>query len=631
MELILEDSPRDYIYLSYNDGTRAYKYPPYNRKSRELPKDSQKYFWYGTTLSETSETFYDSTTWTTESITSVESSVETERFTDSSTTYYATDETTGVTSRPIASEKVTMEGSGGPEVTTRDLHTTEDLVGDLVTSDSTTIEAETEAVTFPYRTTEWDYLTSDGQHSWDSLSKISLQFIVEVTSPAPSCTFGDYRPKFVSPTPRHGEKLLTNVGSVFQLHLSAQATYETISDFKVSGPPGIAKSLPRSRSTTRSTVAEWRPSESNVGEHVPFCFVAETSNGYQSEMRCIIVVVGPKSLDNIDLICHENTMTLIAAKSADHELYENQFRLNDPKCLVSSNSTHLIASVAYNTCGTEIEETEDEIVFKNQASSFHNESSVITRKHGVSIPFNCSFPKKSRVSASFRAHKSDYVFTEAGFGNFTYTFQFYTDDRFVEVETQYPLQVELRELIYMEIQVSSSIPNVQLFVESCKATPHDNPDDPIFYDIKRNGCIIDETFVEYSSTRTRYRFAMEAFAFIGDYSEVYMSCTVILCKSGDPSTRCNQGCLPKSMADPKRRRRSLTSESQQHFISQGPLRMKRQSPSDTGDVESPSLNVNTLVMSLSGVAIVVLLGLSVHLYTKRRRLSGYQRLQTQEL
>ncbi|KAG8537762.1 hypothetical protein GDO81_023969, partial [Engystomops pustulosus] len=276
-------------------------------------------------------------------------------------------------------------------------------------------------------------------------------------------------------------------------------------------------------------------------------------------------------------------------------------------------------------------ETEDEIVFKNQASSFHNELTVITRKHGVSIPFNCSFPKKSRVSASFRAHKSDYVFTEAGFGNFTYTFQFYTDDRFVEVETQYPLQVELRELIYMEIQVSSSIPNVQLFVESCKATPHDNPDDPIFYDIKRNGCIIDETFVEYSLTRTRYRFAMEAFAFIGDYSEVYMSCTVILCKSGDPSTRCNQGCLPKSMADPKRRRRSLTSESQQHFISQGPLRMKRQSPSDTGDVESPSLNVNTLVMSLSGAAIVVLLGLSVHLYTKRRRLSGYQRLQTQEL
>ncbi|XP_040264801.1 ZP domain-containing protein-like [Bufo bufo] len=387
-----------------------------------------------------------------------------------------------------------------------------------------------------------------------------------------------------------------------------------------------------SRSSTVRMVVKWTPSENNVGDHVPICFVAETYIGYQSEMRCVTAVVGPSSLDNIELICHENTMTLIAAKSSDHELYENQFRLNDPHCLVSSNSTHLIASVAYNSCGTEIEETEHDIVFKNQATSFVNKSSVITRKHGVSIPFNCSFPKKSRVSSSFHAHKSDYVFTEAGFGNFTYKFQFYTDDRFVEVETQYPLEVTLQELLYMEIQVNSSVPNVQLFVESCKATPHDNPSDPVFYDVIQNGCIKDETLVVYSATRTEYRFAMEAFAFIGDYSEVYVSCTVILCKFGESGTRCSQGCITKSQGDSSRQRhrRSLTSESQQHFISQGPLRMKRQSPGNTDPAESSSLNVNTLVISLSGVVIVALLGFIARLYTKRPRLSGYELLKTQD-
>ncbi|XP_077142786.1 uncharacterized protein LOC143806358 isoform X1 [Ranitomeya variabilis] len=509
--------------------------------------------------------------------------------------------------------------------------TSADIVTDTVTETSTSsaIDFMTESMA-PDVTTDM-YYPSYQPPSMNSLSKISLQFLVEVTSSAPSCTLGDYRPKFVSPTPHHGEKLLTNAGSAVRLHLSAQAAYESISDFLVSGPSGLTKSFTgSSRSTTRSMVAEWTPSENDVGDHIPFCFVAETYGGYQSEMRCVIAVVGPNHLDNMELTCHENTMTLIVGKSSDHELYENQFRLNDPQCLVSSNSTHLIASVAYNSCGTETEETEDAIVFKNQATSFSDMLSVITRLHGVSIPFNCSFPKKSRVSASFRAHKSDYVFTEAGFGKFTYKFQFYTDDRFVEVETQFPLEATLRELLYMEIQVSASVPNVQLFVESCKATPHDNPSDPTSYDLIQNGCIKDETLVVYSANSTVYRFAVEAFAFIGDYSEVYMSCTVILCKLGETGTRCSHGCIPKGGANRQRHRRSVTSESQQHFISQGPVRMKRQSPSDGDHDTSASLNVNTLVISVSGAAVVTSLGFIVYIYIKRVRFSGYNLLKTQD-
>ncbi|XP_056382551.1 uncharacterized protein LOC130276750 [Hyla sarda] len=711
VELILEDFPKNNIYLTYNDGTRVFKYRPLNRKSRELPEDYQKYYWYDTTLSETvnEDTLFitelvtelePATDFTAETTTAAESSTFTEPSSDSETAhhYYTSQESTvesaniqeyitsealeelqptshyeDVTALVTPSEPTetqtpqvlttlhysTMDKETLPEAqTTLDYYTTDTetpgiqytLQYDTTESDvtypddattlavtdpftamrETTQHILTEAVTFPYETTEWDfYPTSDSYIYMDSLSRISLQFLVEVTSAAPSCTLGNYRPKFISPTPHQGEKLLTNVGSVFQLHLSAQAAYTSVSDFKVSGPPGMTKSFTsKSRSTTKSMVVEWTPSKNNVGDHVPVCFIAETSNGYQSEMRCVIVVVGPSSLDNIELICHENTMTLIAAKSSDHELYENQFRLNDPKCLVSFNSTHLIASVAYNTCGTETEETEHDIVFKNQATSFSNRFSVITRKHGVSIPFNCSFPKKNRVSASFLAHKSDYVFAEAGFGNFTYKFQFYTDDRFAEVETQYPLEVTLKELLYMEIQVSSSVPNVQLFVESCKATPHDNPNDPTFYDIIQNGCISDETLVVFSSTRTQYRFGMEAFAFMGNYDEVYLSCTVILCKFGAPGTRCIKQCIPKSLGDSNRHRRSVDSESQQHFISQGPLKMKRQSPSNAG--EASSLNVNALVISLLGVVIIVLVGSIFHIHVRRGRLPGYELLKTQD-
>ncbi|XP_068117186.1 uncharacterized protein [Hyperolius riggenbachi] len=502
---------------------------------------------------------------------------------------------------------------------------------DTTLYDDTTLHASTFSSTSWPEYTEWDPYPTFYPPEYTPLSKIPLQFLVEVTNSAPSCTFGDYRPKFLPPTPLHGEKLLAHADKTFQLYLSASAVYESIADFKVSGPPGMTKKVTQqTRAYTRSVTVEWTPMKKNVGEHIPVCFVAETINGYQSELRCVYIVIGLGKLVNTDLFCHENTMTLIISKSADNELYQNEFHLNDPKCLVSSNSSHLVASVAYNTCGTETEETEDHIVFKNIAVSYDNTSVIITRKNGVSIPFNCSFPKKNRVSASFRAHKNDYIFEEAGFGNFTYRFQFFTDGTFSVVNTQYPVEVELREPLYMEIQVSSSVPNVRLFVESCRATPHDNPNDPTFYDIIKNGCTTDSTVVVYPGTRTQYRFGMEAFAFIGDYSEVFMSCTVILCKDGGLNTRCTRGCLTKSEAAfNNRRRRSLASESQKHFISQGPVHMKRET-STAVDVEKTPVNVTTMVIALSVMGTVVLIALMLNIYMKRSGTAGYQQLQSQE-
>ncbi|XP_041445828.1 uncharacterized protein LOC121402928 isoform X2 [Xenopus laevis] len=486
----------------------------------------------------------------------------------------------------------------------------------------------TTAYTEHYETSmpSWDSSYSPHIPYMNSLSKIPLQFILEVTSPVSSCVYGEYRPKFLSPTPNHGEILRAMAGSPFQLHLSAQTTRERIEDFKISGPAGITKEF----TSSTSMVVEWTPEEDDIGDRVPFCFVAETFNGYQSELRCIIVVVGSSKLAS--LTCSENTMTLIIAKSPENGLYENNWRLDDQRCLVTSNSTHYIASVGYNSCGTKTEETEKDIVFKNKVTSFDNPGEVITRKHQLAIPFNCSFPKKNRVSSSFRPQKAFYEFMEAGFGNFTYKFQFYTDEQFIDIQTQYPLEVLLRDQLFMEIQVTSTVPNVQLFVESCRATPHDDPNDVVFYDILNNGCIIDESVVMYPGSRTRVRFGMEAFAFIGSYEEVYLSCTVILCKLGEPDTRCNKGCI-KPLATIKegyRQRRNLASESQQHFISQGPLRIKNTSSGSRDSSASSSLNMNTVVVALSGVVIVALISLSVHVYVKKARMSKYERLPTQD-
>ncbi|KAM4617837.1 uncharacterized protein O3C94_021722 isoform 2-T2 [Discoglossus pictus] len=457
------------------------------------------------------------------------------------------------------------------------------------------------------------------------LSKIPLQFVIEVYSSVPSCDYGQYRPLFLSPTPNNGDILRAKADAPFQLQISAQALQDSIVDFKVSGPSNMTKRFtynpdPHSRNMT----VEWTPSTDNIEEHVPFCFVAETSNGYHSEMRCLIVIVEHNSQLKTTLTCTDNTMTLLIDKSPASALYENHLRLNDPQCLVTSNSTHLIGSVGFNSCGTEIEETEDKIVFKNQITSFDHLGDVITRKQQVAIDFNCSFPKETLLSAAFQAKKAFYEYTEAGFGHFTYRFQLFQDNQFNTIQAQYPLEVSLRDMIYMEIQVTAMTPDVQLFVESCKATPHNNPNDPVFYDIIKNGCPKDDTFANYPGSNTTYRFGMEAFAFIGSYEEVYVSCTVILCKSGDPNTRCARGCV----TSPHRRKRSLGSETQQHFISQGPLRLKREVSSERALDTNPALNMNTLVVAVAVVAVVAIIALAFHTYKKQTR---YEKLPTEEL
>lgn len=107
-----------------------------------------------------------------------------------------------------------------------------------------------------------------------------------------------------------------------------------------------------------------------------------------------------------------------------------------------------------------------------------------------------------------------------------------------------------------------------LFVESCKATPDNNPENTLSYYIIRNGCQEDETVKVYPSDQTIFNFEVQAFKFTGNYDQVYITCSVILCESASPFSRCAQGCLK----DPsRRRRRDLSTETVSHYITQGPL------------------------------------------------------------
>lgn len=207
-------------------------------------------------------------------------------------------------------------------------------------------------------------------------------------------------------------------------------------------------------------------------------------------------------------------MTLVKASMPD--LDTNYLKLRDPTCSLTSNLTHIIGVMSFTTCGTKVQvgasagpcvtarapaalltascshltqEDGDYLVFTNAITSFQLPNEVIVRRRSVSIDFSCRFPKLLSVSSGFNVHDSDYVFTESNFGTFGYRFDIYDNGNFSSKvqSSAYPVSVKLLQTIYMGIQAQSELANVQIFVESCKGTPDDNSDNPIYYDLIKDG------------------------------------------------------------------------------------------------------------------------------------------------
>lgn len=135
------------------------------------------------------------------------------------------------------------------------------------------------------------------------------------------------------------------------------------------------------------------------------------------------------------------------------------------------------------------QEDGDYIIFTNSITSFQLPNETIVRRRTVNIDFSCRFPKLLSISSGFNMRDSDFIFTETNFGTFGYSFDIYPDSNFTEKmqARAYPVSVRLLQTIYMGIQAKSDLPNVKVFVESCKGTPDDNSDNPIYYDLIKDG------------------------------------------------------------------------------------------------------------------------------------------------
>ncbi|XP_034564513.1 uncharacterized protein LOC117830483 [Notolabrus celidotus] len=466
------------------------------------------------------------------------------------------------------------------------------------------------------------------------LSKQPLQFSFLVDRAVHSCLPGDYLPKYLSPTPDNGVHIHTEVGKEVEIRVKAVSKYSKIDNIIISGPQNTKKH----KNTHDEFSITWTPTQDDLGNHYVLCFVVEAkigSNVYQSDMRCVILDVGNKLVD-AHVICTESTMTVEVDRAMCFHISEDHLRLSDPSNVVCnlkthSNKTHIIAVFPLNACGTQIEEDDEYLKFKNEITTIDNPRDSITRKNLLEIQFFCQYPKRGRVSENFLAHRKSVTVWEKGMGQFEYKFEFYPDTQFRTMidPNSYPLEYTLGNRIFMQIEAKSSVNNTVLFVESCRATPYDNSNYKPVYSIIEDGCPVDRSVqIHNPSHPWEFRMSFEAFKFIGFHDQVYISCSVLMCKAGDPNTRCAQGCRKvKTFSSGIRNRREIVTQSSAHLISQGPLRLRRSAER----ADSPVMNLNLNLIFIAGCLLAVVGMISgVNLYKAKITKVKYQPLLTFE-
>ncbi|XP_054916809.1 uncharacterized protein LOC129379894 [Poeciliopsis prolifica] len=132
---------------------------------------------------------------------------------------------------------------------------------------------------------------TESRNSSISMSRVPVQFVFKVDPAAPSCTAGEYLPRFLPPTPEHGAQFFIDLNETIEISIRAEATQSVITELLFSGPFNMTKSSSGSGNFT----LRWTPSVIDDDESHPVCFAVQAtvnSSVYQSELRCVIVRVG---------------------------------------------------------------------------------------------------------------------------------------------------------------------------------------------------------------------------------------------------------------------------------------------------------------------------------------------------
>nr|XP_054757247.1 uromodulin-like [Lytechinus pictus] len=308
--------------------------------------------------------------------------------------------------------------------------------------------------------------------------------------------------------------------------------------------------------------------------------------------------------------CESDSMTVIIytdlLQGTDPE--DVHFRDLSCPCAAFTPSTYMTLNTTYNECGTTRTENDTTIIFSNVITYYKPRSlpgTDITREYQKQLEVSCCLDKTSQVGQSFKPTLGEIKFSDKGSGQFQLYMTRFKTKSLDEPEDD-NAEVWQSQALYFQVQLDS-VEEVGMFINRCWATADPDHDSTPRHDLFTDRCPsnVDGTVqVLFPNKTDREGFKFDAFAFVGDYSMVYIHCEVMVC--GNDEAIMNRECPGTS---PVRRRRSSSFLSTQ-TISGAPIRVRRQ----TNDMATNDLSAyNSFGMFLIGmvatvVAVATLMG-----------------------
>ncbi|XP_026141518.1 CUB and zona pellucida-like domain-containing protein 1 isoform X2 [Carassius auratus] len=267
--------------------------------------------------------------------------------------------------------------------------------------------------------------------------------------------------------------------------------------------------------------------------------------------------------------CSSDNMTIVIQRSYLNSvgLSGSDLYVNDRLCRPTISSTEVMFRFPLNACGTVKEMMNSNVSYTNNVRASQSQSGQITRQSQFLLRVGCRMEPDTMVQIFYKAQENiNANITEMG--HFGANIAFYSSSNFDRKIYDSPFEVNLNQLLYIQVALNRPDNSLDLFLDTCVASPNPNDFKDRSYDLLRNGCPRDNTYYSYTSGQHYYaRFRFQAFKFLRTHAYVYLQCKVIICPDNYYNSRCRQGCR-------FRRKRSLDSTYHTNTVMLGPIKLK---------------------------------------------------------
>ncbi|KAL9955740.1 hypothetical protein ACROYT_G037108 [Oculina patagonica] len=322
----------------------------------------------------------------------------------------------------------------------------------------------------------------------------------------------------------------------------------------------------------------------------------------------------------ITVLCEDEYMTVVIAKSLLPGVDRGHLRLLDASCTATETSTHFPLTTPLTGCLTSVSHTPASVIYSNRVLEIPSDiNDVVTRIKEVEISFSCQYSKSGVVSSvGWKPGNNVIMFNDEGRGNFTMALDMFSDSDFATPYSgnDFPVEVQIQQPLFFEVSVTTGDSQLLIRADHCYATPTQDRNSLVKYDLIQDGCPTDPS-VQFLATNSDsvQRFTCEAFQFIANHSFVFVHCHVIICNGSDLLSECKKMCPSGGV----RKRQAPDHVTDKYSLVQGPIHLARDKR-DENEMELSDKNGSSFaVMMVLALACAVCLAGTVLILARKSR------------